>query len=196
MSLHEAKEGCTRPQGQDAREWARERAGTRWQRDAWLAPLCEAGLLLVAGGAAWLTHRPLFFASLGPTAYELTETPDRPSARPYSILMGHLIGVLSGFAALWLTHAWAAPAVSTSSITMVRVWAAVVATLLTVVGTVLARATQPAALSTTLIVATGTMQRPIDGPTIMAGILLITLLGEPLRRWRIRHRQQERAAGL
>ena len=166
---------------------------TQKQREAVIAPLCEGGLLLVAGAAAWLTHRPLFFASLGPTAYELTETPDRPSAQPYSIIVGHLIGVLSGFAALGLTHAWIAPAVSTSSITMVRVWAAVVATLLTVLGTVLARATQPAALSTTLIVATGTMQKAVDGPTIMAAILLVTLLGEPLRRWRLGHRQQERA---
>ncbi len=166
---------------------------SRRQRDAILAPLCEAGLLLVAGLAAMLTHQPLFFASLGPTAYELTETPESPTAQPYNVIVGHLVGVLSGFAALWLTGAWYAPAVSTSSITMVRVWAAVLATLLTVLGTVLARAQQPAALSTTLMVATGSMQRPIDGPVIMAAILLVDLLGEPLRRWRIRHRLEERA---
>ncbi len=164
-----------------------------WQRrrDAVIAPLCEGGLLLAAGVVALLTHKPFFFASLGPTAYELTETPERRSAEPYSILVGHLVAVLSGFAALWLTGAWHAPAVSTSNITMVRVWAAVVSTLLTVLGTVLLRATQPAALSTTLLVATGTMQRPIDGPIIMASIGLVTLLGEPLRRWRLGHRRQE-----
>ena len=165
------------------------------QRDAILAPLCEAGLLFVAGLAALVSHQPLFFASLGPTAYELAEMPDRDSARPYNIIVGHLVGVLSGFAALWVTHAWSVPAVSTHAITLTRVWAAVVATLLTVLFTVLLRATQPAALSTTLMVATGTMQRPIDGPIIMAGIVLVTVLGEPLRRWRVQHRQQERAQG-
>lgn len=161
-------------------------------RDAVLAPLCEASLLLVAGVAALVTHQPLFFASLGPTAYELTETPDRKSARPYSVIVGHGIGVAAGFAALGLTHAWSAPAVSTHAITMVRVLAAMVATLLTVVGTILAKATQPAALSTTLIVATGTMQKPIDGPIIMASILLVTAVGEPMRRWRLRAMQRDK----
>lgn len=155
------------------------------RRDIVVAPLCEAGLLLLAGMAAMLLHKPFFFASLGPTAYELTETPERESAKPYSILVGHLIGVVSGFVALLFTHAWSAPIVSTSNITWPRVWAAVIATLCTVFGTLAARATQPAALSTTLMVATGSMQRLEDGLVIMAAIMLITLVGEPLRRWRI-----------
>lgn len=67
------------------------------------------------------------------------------------------------------------------------------ATLLTVLGTVLTRATQPAALSTTLMIATGTMQQPIDAVVIMAAILLITAVGEPLRGWRLRQRHREEA---
>lgn len=168
---------------------------TQLQRDAVIAPLCEAGLLLIAGIAALVVHQPLFFASLGPTAYELTEMPTSPSARPYNILIGNLLAVISGFLALWMTHAWSSPAVSTNHISLDRLWAAVVATLLTVLFTILFKATQPAALSTTLMVATGTMQRPIDGPVIMAGILLVTAFGEPVRRWRVRHRLQERAEG-
>ncbi|MGI4756773.1 MAG: HPP family protein [Janthinobacterium lividum] len=157
------------------------------KRELVVAPLCEAALILVAGVTAWLTHKPLFFASLGPTAFEMIESPERPSARPYNVILGHFIGVLSGFAALALTHAWASPAVSTSSISLVRVWAAVLAGLLTVFGTLLARAQQPAALSTSLMIATGSMQRLQDAPVIMAAILLITALGEPLRRWRLRN---------
>jgi len=49
-----------------------------------------------------------------------------------------------------------------------------------------ARAQQPAALSTTLLIATGSMQRLQDGPIIMIAILLMTAVGEPLRRWRMR----------
>ncbi len=168
---------------------------TQQKRDAVIAPLCEAALLLVAGLAALVTHQPLFFASLGPTAYELTEMPERKSARPYNVIVGHLIAVLSGFAALWITRAWYVPVVSANHISMQRLWAAVLATLLTVLFTILLKATQPAALSTTLIVASGTMQRPVDAPIIMAGVLLVTALGEPVRHWRMRHRQQERARG-
>lgn len=161
------------------------------KREVVIAPLCEAALLLIAGTAAILLHKPFFFASLGPTAYELTETPERESARPYSVLVGHLIGVLSGFLALLATHAWSAPAVSTSSITWVRVWAAVLATLLTVFGTMAIRATQPAALSTTLMIATGSMQRRQDGLVIMAAILLLVVVGEPMRRWRLSGRSED-----
>ena len=132
------------------------------KRELVVAPLCEAALILVAGVAAWLTHKPLFFASLGPTAFEMIEAPERPSARPYNVILGHFIGVLSGFAALALTNAWTSPGVSTSSISLIRVWAAVLAVLLTVFGTLLARAQQPAALSTSLMIATGSMQRLQD----------------------------------
>ncbi len=164
---------------------AEKRQGSK-RNDLFIAPLCEGGLILLAGLAAWTLHKPLLFASLGPTAFELTEMPERASARPYNILVGHLIGVLSGFAALALTGAWHTPSVSTSQISLQRVGAAVLAALLTVFGTLLARATQPAALSTTLMIATGAMQHLEDGPIIMASILLITAAGEPLRRWRRR----------
>ena len=156
--------------------------------DLLIAPLCEAGLLLLAGAAAMLVHKPLFFASLGPTAYELAETPERKSAQPYSVIVGHLIGVISGFLAIYVTQAWRVPAINTYCITWVRVWAAVLAALLTVIGTTLFRATQPAALSTTLMIATGSMQRLQDGPVIMAAIVLLTIAGEPLRRWRHKRR--------
>jgi hypothetical protein len=156
--------------------------------DLYLAPLCEGGLILAAGLVAYLTHQPFFFASLGPTAFELTETPERQSAKPYNVIVGHLVGVLAGFAALAMTHAWYAPAVSSHSISLLRVWAAVLATLLTVFGTLALRATQPAALSTTLLVASGTMQQMRDGPIIMVAILLLVAIGEPLRRWRERGR--------
>ena len=158
------------------------------KKDFFVAPVCEAALILVAGMAAWLTQVPLLFASLGPTAFEMTETPERNSARPYNVIVGHLIGVIAGFVALAATDAWRTPAVSTHSISLLRVWASVIAALLTVAGTLMARATQPAALSTTLVIATGSMQRLVDGPIIMAAILLITLVGEPLRRWRLKHR--------
>lgn len=164
------------------------------KRDLWLAPLCEGVLILVASLAALLSRQPLIFTSLGPTAYELIEQPHRKSARPYNIIAGHSIAVAAGFLSLCVTHAWRVPAVSTRNIQFPRVEATVLSAALTVLGTLLARATQPAALSTTLLISLGTMQRWTDAAVIMAAVLLMTLVGEPLRHWREKQIPDERTA--
>jgi hypothetical protein len=46
------------------------------------ATLGEGGLVLALAAIGWATNQPLIFASLGPTAYELVEQPQMPSARP------------------------------------------------------------------------------------------------------------------
>lgn len=161
--------------------------GTRMERkDLAIAPILEAALILIVALAGWLVHKPLLFASLGPTAYEQVETPKRKSGRPYNVIAGHLIAVLAGFASLWICRAWIAPGVSSGAVPLPRVEAATLAAFLTVLGTLLARASQPAALSTTLLISLGVMQTWQDGMIIMAGVVLLTIVGEPLRRWRAR----------
>lgn len=154
--------------------------------DLLVAPACEAALILVAGAAAWLLHKPLLFASLGPTAYELVETPERQTAHPYNVILGHLVGVASAFAALLLTHSANAPSPSPAGVPFQRVIAAVIAGALTVLFTLLLNATQPAALSTTLLLALGLMRGWMSAVWIMGAVLLMTAFGEPLRRWRER----------
>jgi hypothetical protein len=61
------------------------------------ATLGEGGLVLAVAAIGLATNQPLIFASLGPTAYELVEQPRLPSARPYNIIVGHLIGLGAGF---------------------------------------------------------------------------------------------------
>src|SRR6185312_16308659 len=161
-------------------------AGKLRGKDVVAAPLCEAALIAIAGVAAWIAHAPLLFASLGPTAYELVETPERQSARPYNVIVGHLIGVLAGLGAVWVTGAQGAAALGVGSVPLARVWAAVVASAATVLMTLLLRATQPAAIATTLLIALGMMQGWRSGVEIMAAVLLMTLVGEPLRAWRRR----------
>lgn len=158
------------------------------RRDVVIAPLCEGALLLVAALTGWLTHKPLIFASLGPTAYELIETPERKSARPYNVIAGHLIGVLAGFGALYATHAWSAPSIASGTVAPPRIAAAVLSAALTVLFTLLFRAAQPAAVSTTLLIALGTLQHWEDGFTIMAAVLLMLAVGEPLRHWRLKNK--------
>ncbi|HEX8895723.1 MAG TPA: HPP family protein, partial [Terriglobales bacterium] len=67
------------------------------------ATLGEGGLVLALAIIGWATKQPLIFASLGPTAYELVEQPQMPSARPYNVIVGHLLGVGAGFLALYLS---------------------------------------------------------------------------------------------
>ena len=178
------------------RQWSNDLRADWRSRDLVIAPLCEAALLIVAGLAAWVSHRPLLFASLGPTIYELVEQPHRESARPYNLIVGHLVGVLAGFAGLAVSHAWTWPAVTgITDVALARVWAAGLAGLLTVFGTTLLQAMQPAAISTSLVIALGSMQQWQDGPIIMVSILLMTALGEPVRRWRDNHGTGATSAG-
>jgi CBS-domain-containing membrane protein len=157
------------------------------KRDLFLAPTLEAALVMVVALAGWASHQPMIFASLGPTAFEMIETPKRPSARPYNIIMGNVIAVLASFFALWVTRAWFVPAVSASGVPWLRVWSATLAALLTVLVTLLARATQPAALSTVLLISLGIMQTWKDGGIILAAVVLMTVLGEPVRHWRAKN---------
>lgn len=156
------------------------------KKDLLIAPLGEAVLILVVSIIGWASHQPLIFASLGPTAYELVEKPKLPSARPYNVVVGHLIAVLAGFAAIFLTRAWSVPGVSVHGVPFLRVWAAVVAALLTAFFTLLFKAAQPAALSTTLLISLGLMQTAQNGLMILAGVVLITLIGEPIRILRLK----------
>lgn len=158
--------------------------------DLLVAPLCEAALLAIVGCAGWISHQPMIFTSLGPTAYELVETPQRRSAKAYCILLGHFTGVCSGFLALAVTGAYAVSPVSAAGVHPLRVIAAVLATALTVFITLLFRASQPAALSTTLLIALGSMQKPIDAAVIMAAVVLMTIAGEPLRVVRLKRRAE------
>lgn len=157
-------------------------------KDAVVAPLCEAALIAIAGLAGWLIHAPLLFASLGPTAYEMVETPERKSARPYNVFLGHLIGVLAALGTVWIMHAGAAPAAGAGGVPLLRVGAAAIAAGLTVLVTLPLKASQPAATATTLLISLGLMPGWRGGAEIMAAVLLMLLVGEPVRHWRERDR--------
>lgn len=154
--------------------------------DAFWATLGEGSLILVMAAIAWAARQPLIFASLGPTAYELVEQPRLRSARTYNVIVGHFVGLGSGFLALFLFHAWTAPSVI-SGLTSPRAFAAVVAATITTLVNLILRASQPAALSTTLLVSLGAMQTRRDAVAIIAGVLIIALIGEPIRRFRLKY---------
>jgi hypothetical protein len=151
------------------------------------AILGEGGLVLALGAIGWATKQPLIFASLGPTAYELTEQPQMPSARPYNVIVGHLIGLGAGFLAIYLLNAWAEPNVlATGIVSPQRLWATAISAALTAFVSLALKAAQPAALATTLLVSLGAMQTRRDAIAIIVGVLLITAMGEPVRRLRLK----------
>ena len=156
------------------------------RRDTLIAAALEAGLLALAALLGFFFRSPFIFTSLGPTAYELVETPTRPSARPYNVLVGHGVGIVAALLAIAITHAFFAPAVSLAGVPLVRVAAVLVAGFLTVFGTLSLKANQPASLSTTLLIALGTMETRKAILSIIFGVLLILAAGEPIRRWRMR----------
>jgi hypothetical protein len=152
------------------------------------ATLGEGGLVLALATIGWATKQPLIFASLGPTAYELVEQPQMPSARPYNVIVGHLLGVGAGFLALYLSNAWAAPNVlATGVVSPQRLWATAISAALTTLACLALKAGQPAALATTLLVSLGAMQTRRDAIAIIVGVLLVTAMGEPVRRLRLKH---------
>ena len=156
-----------------------------------LAIVGEGGLILAVGAAGWAAHMPLIFTSLGPTAYELMEKPDSPSAKVYNIIVGHLAALGAGFLSLWILNAWGAPKVSAAEfVSSQRLWASVLAVVITTAATLALKASQPAALSTTLLVSLGSMQTGRDALAIIIGVLILTAAGEPLRRF-VQHLKRE-----
>jgi len=156
--------------------------------DAVWAPLSAGALILVIGLIGLVAHQPLLFPSLGPTAFLQTETPDQPSSRPYNVIVGHLVGLLAGFLAVWVCQAAGAPSVlTTHELTAPRVWASVLAIVLTLLVGLLLRASHPPAAATTLLASLGGFPPTLRSTgTVMAGVLLVALLGEGLRRLRVK----------
>jgi hypothetical protein len=155
---------------------------TRIPDAIWL-PASELILVLIAGAVALASGLPLLFASIGPTAYEQAQMSHLPSSRPYNIIVGHACGIAAGFFGLWLTGAWHSSAVNGATfITQARLWSAAVAVLVTSLLTLLFKARQPAAMATTLLVALGGFQTARGALAIGCAVVLITIVGEPIRR--------------
>ncbi|HEY9621690.1 MAG TPA: HPP family protein [Crinalium sp.] len=93
------------------------------------------------------------------------------SARFYNTVVGHFLGLGSGYLAIALLHANSAPAVlATHHLTAPRVWAAVLAVAFNMLGRILLNASHPPAAATTLLVALGGF------PMTWNGVLTIVMV--------------------
>jgi hypothetical protein len=152
-------------------------------------PIVAAGLLLGVGALGLLVGKPWLLPSLGPTAVLLAISPAHPTARPWNIFVGHLGGLLAGFAAVFVLGAQGAPVVLTDGqLVPARVLAAAIAVALTVVLGDILRAPHPPAAATALLVALGSIATLDKALWLVAGAAIITILGEAVRLVRLERR--------
>ncbi|WP_013334673.1 HPP family protein [Gloeothece verrucosa] len=151
------------------------------------APFSAGLLILIVGLIGIVVGQPWLFPSLGPSAFLLVENPQLPSARFYNIVVGHLIGLGAGCLAVIILNASDAPGVlSSNHLTLIRVWAALLAIVLNMIGVILARASHPPSAATTLLVALGGLKVTWqDALTVIIGVLLLAVFGEGLRLLRL-----------
>lgn len=141
----------------------------------------SAGLILIVGATAYFAGQPWLFPSLGPTAYLVAAYPDLATSRPYNCVVGHLVGIGSGYAAVAIFNAWDSPIVPLHDVSLPRLGAAAVAVGLTVLINHLLRSGHPPAAATTLLVALGTFHTARDAGIIVVGVVLLVVVAEVMR---------------
>ena len=142
-----------------------------------------AGLVLVNGFAAiavpsvlaLLLRTPLVFPSLGPTAFLLFFAPELPTACPRNTLCGHAIGIVCGYAALWVTGLQHAPSAIVEGVNTARVVAAALSLALTGALMIVFDVVHSPAGATTLIISLGIITRPWHLLGMEAAIALIVI---------------------
>ena len=167
------------------------RSNPKYPIPDWIwAPLVSGGLMLLVGILGLIAHQPWLFPSLGPSVFLQSEQPNAPFAKFYHTLVGHLIGLCTGLLAVFLFQANTTPSVmGTGEITRVRVAAAVLAVTLNMLFGILLHASHPPAAATTLLVSLGGFKPTIhDSLTIVIGVIIIAVVGEGFRQWRLQQR--------
>jgi hypothetical protein len=154
------------------------------RHNAAYAPVATAVVIAVVGFIAMLAHQPWLFPSLGPTIFLQAVTPNEPSARVWNTGMGHLLGLLTGFGAVFLFDAeHTAPALMSGAPSIQRVAATALALAVTVALQELLRARHAPAAATCMLITLGAM--PPTMQTVAAlfiGVALAMALGEIPRR--------------
>ena len=135
------------------------------------------GALSVAllAGIAMVTREPFIFPSVGASAFILFYRPLVAAAAPRNVLLGHLIGVLSGWASLWAFGLlWAGSAFEVG-MDLLRIAATAVGMGLACAGMVWFRAAHPPAAATSLLVSMGLISSLWHLPLLLAGATILVL---------------------
>lgn len=151
-------------------------------------PLASGALTLIIGLFAFGADHPWLFPSLGPTIFIVAYMPETRMASMFNVVAGHGLGVMAGLTGVLVAGAaWEPSVAQVVTLTPEQIWASVIAVTLTVFAQIATRAFHPPAVSTALLIAVGAFHVTFDDiGTLLVGIGLTALLGEPLRRLRLR----------
>lgn len=164
-------------------------AAPPWPRR--VPPAVYAGLSIAAiGTLGWASGVPWLFPSLGPSIAIQSRSPQHPSARPWNVVVGHLIGAAVGFAVVRITGVIHEPAMNLShALTGARVVAAALAVFLSMALQDLMGANHAPAEATTLLIVVGALDADLRGAfVLLAGIALVAVFGEAVRRAKLERR--------
>jgi CBS-domain-containing membrane protein len=157
--------------------------------DAIWGPVVAAGLILLVGVIGLVLGRPWLLPSLGPTAALIALQPAHPQARLWNTIVGHVLGVAAGFIGILLAGAANAPSpILDGQLVASRVLAATIAMALTVILMAATRSSHPPATASTLLVALGASATSDRAFAILAGAVIVGIVGELLRRLRLERR--------
>ena len=147
---------------------------------------------VIAVISVWM-QEPWLAPSLGSAVLAQTLSPDQPSAKPYSIAVGQLLGAAAGFAGVFIAGATTVPAfMGDHDLTWARAGAVALALLLVAALQLACKATTPPGGATAVVVAIGAEAANWSGVLHLAiGILLVTALGEGARQLILRMRAAE-----
>lgn len=124
---------------------------------------------------AMLTQEPFIFPSVGASAFILFYRPLVAAASPRNTLVGHLTGLLAGWASLWVFGLLGAPSAFEAGVDAQRVAATAVGMGLTCGVMVALRAAHPPAAATSLLVSMGMMGSIWHLPLLLAGAGVLVL---------------------
>lgn len=137
--------------------------------------------MVLISAIALATREPFVFPSLGPTAFLLFYAARNPVSSPRNTIVGHLVGIVAGYAALLVTGLQDAPA-QLDDVTWPRAGAAAISLSLTAAAMVLLKAPHPPAGATTLIVSLGVLHTPSQLGIVMAGVIVLVVQGYLVNR--------------
>lgn len=151
------------------------------------APLGVAAIIGVIGAAGALAGRPWLFPSLAPSAFMQVKAPFQKESSAYNVLVGQFLGFGGGVLAIVLFGLPRNPVVQGPSVhlTAATVAAVVVSITLTEFFEVLLNASHPPGGAMALVIVLGGYRLTVaDTLSVVAGILLVVVIGETARRIR------------
>jgi CBS domain-containing membrane protein len=138
--------------------------------------------LAIIAYAAQLVDSTLIFPSLGPTAFLFFYRPLDAVSSPRNAICGHALGIVVGFAALWLFGLQGNPGIGMEGVSVLRIFCAGLALATTCALMILLNLMHPPAASTTLIVALGAVSSPLDLLILEIAVIALTVQGVLINR--------------